>query len=97
MKYFAVKYDYPADSEGIASVRPIHREFIGTLLDDGKIVGSGPFADGEGGALIVIQLANDATIDDAHTLMDRDPFYAEGVITGRSIREWNPVINSFES
>lgn len=28
--------------------------------------------------------------------MDGDPFHTEGIVTARAVREWNPVINSFE-
>ena len=79
MSIFAVVYHYPADSEKIANVRPKHREFIAGLKSEGKIIGSGPFTDGSGGAL-----------------MNSDPFYVEGALTGRSFHTWNPVINSFD-
>lgn len=36
-------------------------------------------------------LADDAVVADAIALMDNDPFYQAGCITGRSFREWNPV------
>ncbi|MEJ5927064.1 YciI family protein [Corynebacterium sp. H128] len=95
MTYFAVNYQYPADSEAIASTRPVHREFLGTLLQEGKLVGSGPFLDSDGGALIIIKLAEGATVSDATELMDKDPFTTAGLLDSRSIRPWNPVLNIF--
>lgn len=95
MTYFAVTYTYSPDSEEIVSLRPTHREFIGGLKEKGQIIGSGPFTDGEGGALIVIELEDGSTSADAEALMDQDPFYKEGALENRSIRIWNPVIKTF--
>ena len=96
MSIFAVVYHYPADSEKIANVRPKHREFIAGLKSEGKIIGSGPFTDGSGGALITLRLDDAATLDDVRALMNSDPFYVEGALTGRSFHTWNPVMNSFD-
>ena len=95
MTYFAVTYTYDPDSEEIANLRPVHREFIGSLKGKGQIVGSGPFTDGEGGALIVLELGDGSTLADAEQIMNGDPFHTGGVLDGRSIRQWNPVISTF--
>ncbi len=95
MTYFAVTYTYSPDSEDIVDLRPGHREFIGGLKEKGQIVGSGPFTDGEGGALIVIGLGDGSTLADAEALMNKDPFHIEGALDNRSIRIWNPVIKTF--
>lgn len=95
MKVFAVEYTYAPDSERIASIRPTHREFLGSLKEKGILIGSGPYTDGDGGALIVIALPDTATIDDARALMDEDPFYTEGALNSRSFKTWNPVLNVF--
>lgn len=95
MTYFAVTYTYSPDSDDIVNLRPVHREFIGSLKEDGQIVGSGPFTDGEGGALIIIELEDGATLVDAEALMNKDPFHVEGALDNRSIRMWNPVIKAF--
>lgn len=96
MDTFAAIYQYPANSEGIVTVRPRHRAFLGGLKDRGLLVGSGPFTDDEAGALIVIRLPKPATVEDAATLLNDDPFYQEGLLTDRSIRPWNPVLNVFQ-
>lgn len=95
MTYFAVTYSYSPDSDEIVDLRPVHREFIGGLKDNGQIVGSGPFTDGEGGALIIIELEDGATLADAESLMNKDPFHIEDALDNRSIRVWNPVIKTF--
>ncbi|MDU0477906.1 YciI family protein [Staphylococcus chromogenes] len=95
MNYFCVNYFYPADSAEIAATRPVHREFLGSLKEQGILVGSGPFLDEDGGALIIIRLEESATLDDAIQLMSKDPFQQQGVLDAVKIRPWNPVMNVF--
>lgn len=94
MKYFACTYTYVDDGELVGATRPAHREFIANQLSLGRIVGSGPYVDG-GQALIIIQLPDTATQEEAETLMDQDPYIAAGALSKREIREWNPVSNIF--
>ncbi|AKK03357.1 YciI family protein [Corynebacterium epidermidicanis] len=95
MSFFAIFYDYPADSHLIAENRPVHREFLAKLKEEGILVGSGPFLDENGGALIIIRLNENATVADAEQLMNADPFHRLGILAGRVIRKWNPVLNIF--
>ena len=88
MTVFAIEYHYPADSPQIIELRPAHREFLGKLKEEGKLIGSGPYTDGDGDALIVIQLDDSATIADA-------PFHTNNALTGRVFHTWNPVLNVF--
>ncbi len=94
MTVFAIEYRYAPDSEKITEIRPAHREFLAQLKEEGKLIGSGPFTDGDGGALIVIRL-KDATLADAQSLMDADPFHTQGALDGRVFHTWNPVLNVF--
>ena len=95
MNTFVVEYSYPADSDLITEVRPRHREFLAALKEKGMLIGSGPYTDGDGGALIVVRLPEPASLDDARELMDRDPFHTEGALTARVFHTWNPVLNVF--
>ena len=52
MTVFAIEYHYPADSPQIIELRPAHREFLGKLKEEGKLIGSGPYTDGDGDALM---------------------------------------------
>jgi len=97
MKYFAVHYQYPDGSDEIVRLRPEHRAWLSTLAETDRLVGSGPYVDGQGGALIVIRMSDTATLRDAEELMDNDPFTREGVLAGREVREWKPVLNVFRS
>ena len=95
MTVFAIEYHYPADSPQIIELRPAHREVLGKLKEEGKLIGSGPYTDGDGDALIVIQLDDSATIADAEALMADDPFHTNNALTGRMFHTWNPVLNVF--
>lgn len=94
MAVFAVEYHYTPDSELITKIRPEHRAFLSKLKDEGKLIGSGPYTDGAGGALIVIRLA-DGTLDDAKELMNHDPFHLQHALDNRVFHTWNPVLNIF--
>lgn len=95
MKAYCIIYDYAPDSEAIVSIRPAHREFLAGLKAEGKLIGSGPYTDGEGGALIVIRLEDSSTLADAQAIMDQDPFWVKQAVTGRKLHTWNPVLNVF--
>lgn len=96
MNTFAFLYSYDPNNPAIAEIRPRHREFCSKLKEEGTVIGTGPFVDGDGGALLVVRLPKPSTLDDATAIMGRDPFYAEGALTGRTAHTWNPVINIFE-
>ncbi|PRQ10536.1 hypothetical protein C1Y63_10835 [Corynebacterium sp. 13CS0277] len=95
MVYIAVLYRYDPASETILAARPDHRAFIGQLHDKGLVLGSGPFTEGNGDALIVLSLPEGQGIDEATSLMNDDPFYTSGALDSREFHAWNPVINSF--
>lgn len=92
---YAVHYEYAADNPKIAEVRPRHREFLGELKEAGNLIGSGPYTDGDGGALIVLRFPESTSEQEVTALLDKDPFIVEGAVTARSIRVWNPVLNIF--
>lgn len=93
MNTFAVLYEYDPENPAIAETRPEHRKFLRSLLDSGRLIGSGPFTDAEGGALIVISLEEGASVADVEKVMDDDPFTVAGLIQKRTVRPWNPVLN----
>lgn len=95
MKYFAITYTYADNDSEVVRLRPVHREFLGSLLDDKILVASGPYTDGYGSALIIIQLPEPASVNDAIEVMNRDPFHTDKAYAARDIREWNPVLNIF--
>lgn len=86
MKFAAVIAYDPQDSR-LAEVRPPHRKYLADLLEQNKLVISGPFTEG-GGALIVYETANK---EEAEALLAADPFTTSGVFTSWTIRPWNPI------
>ena len=94
MYYYAVSYEYNPNNPEIEKNRPAHRKFISRLDNRGCVLGSGPHTDSKGGALIVLKFEKELPVSEVMTIMDEDPFFANGCITGRTFRAWNPVIGS---
>jgi uncharacterized protein YciI len=84
---FAVIADYDAADPQLATVRPVHREYLTKLRDTGKLVISGPLTD-HGGALIVLETESK---EEAAAIVDADPFVKSGVFKSWVIRPWNPI------
>lgn len=92
MSIYAVEYVYDADSAQIRDEhRPAHREWLAGLLEEGRVLASGPFKDGAGALLIFT--AEDEV--DLSSLLMKDPFAAVGAISGMKTTEWQPVIGPF--
>ncbi|MFP3462221.1 YciI family protein [Arthrobacter globiformis] len=96
MGTFAVTYAYTANSSaGRDEHRPRHVDFLQQQFDGGTLVKSGPFGPGEDpGALLIIESDSKA---DVEALMDQDPFYRNGLVAQRSIRQWNVVFGATTS
>jgi uncharacterized protein YciI len=96
MGTFAVTYAYAANSSaGRDEHRPRHVEFLREQFDGGMLVKSGPFGPEEDpGALLIIEADSKA---DVEALMDQDPFYRNGLVAQRSIRQWNVVFGAHTS
>jgi uncharacterized protein YciI len=85
---FAAVIEYIKDKEKIQSLRPVHRQYLTSLLAKGQLAVAGPFTD-DYGALIVYE-ANSA--EEAETLLRGDPFHDGGIFVRWTIRPWNPVM-----
>ena len=83
---FATVFVY-GNQDQIAGTRPSHREYLGKLKEDGKIVASGPFED-DSGALIIYEAETQA---DAEALIEGDPFREAGVFQSYTIKPWRQV------
>lgn len=97
MTTFAIEYQYNPTSEKILEHRPKHREFLANLLKEGKLLASGPITEPAGSSLIIIRLAEGATIADAKAEMEKDPFHQEGALDARTFQVWDPVLNVFQA
>jgi uncharacterized protein YciI len=86
MKYAAIAV-YTPDSATIAKARPAHRDYLAGLIQQGRLVISGPFSDDSGGLLVY----EAETAADAEKLVAADPFATQGVFVSWEIRPWNVV------
>jgi uncharacterized protein YciI len=91
MKYAAV-IEYIQDKARIEAIRPVHREYLKSLLAKGQLASAGPFTD-DYGALIVYE-AN--TPEEAEALVKGDPFHANGIFVRWVVRPWKVVMANRE-
>ncbi|MDQ3406353.1 MAG: YciI family protein [Actinomycetota bacterium] len=88
MTWFTVETRYTDDADLLAAVRPAHREYLGRLVSEERVLAGGPLADGSGG-FVVFRVGDRAELDD---LLLIDPYTTEGVAVDRVVREWNIVV-----
>jgi uncharacterized protein YciI len=67
--------------------RPKHREYLAGLLEQGKLVLSGPFAD-DTGALILYEANSEEEVRD---IIAADPYTGADAIADLQLREWKQV------
>ncbi|GIW79561.1 MAG: hypothetical protein KatS3mg105_1368 [Gemmatales bacterium] len=89
---FAAIIAYTDDKEKIAAVRPEHRRYLTSLIEEGKLAISGPFTD-DSGALIVYEADSASS---AEQLLKDDPFFKNGIFQKYELRPWNPVLGNRE-
>lgn len=86
MPIYAVTYRYADQPEVIADHRPLHREYIASLLGEGGLIASGRTEGGETpSALLLFQAESVAEVEN---VLDPDPFWTLGLIEKREIVEW---------
>jgi uncharacterized protein YciI len=84
---YAVTYHYVDQTELVAGIRPIHREWLASQLEAGNLLASGPMVNRP--AALLIWKAD--SIESLNELLDHDPFEIAGAIDERTIEEWNTV------
>ncbi len=90
MARFVALLDFTDDNELRLQTRPRHREYLQSLLSDGKLAMSGPWAD-DTGALLIYEAE---TLEAAQALLDADPYRAAGVLADARIKEWQVVLEA---
>jgi uncharacterized protein YciI len=83
---FATVFEY-GNHDQIAGTRPSHREYLGSLKEQGKLAASGPFED-DSGALIIYEADSR---EEAEALIAEDPFRKAGVFKSYTIKPWRQV------
>jgi uncharacterized protein len=89
MALHAVIYRYSTDAAAVDEHRPGHRDFLRPLFEQGRLIVSGPLAQGGAPGALLILDADD--VNEVAALLDEDPFHVLGLITEREIRRWDPV------
>lgn len=93
MPFFAVNYTYVTDSARLDEVRPEHRAYLATLVEQKVLRASGPLVGVTPGAALLIVTADDAAAVQRH--LDGDPFQKAGLVARTEILEWNPVLGDY--
>jgi uncharacterized protein YciI len=88
---FAVEYSYIEDVPSRHAVRPTHRDYLGTLAAEGKLLVAGAWA-ADDGALLVFEAADEAEVKG---FLDNDPYKAAGVISATKVTEWTPGLGAW--
>jgi uncharacterized protein YciI len=89
MTTFAVQYTYDQRADLRDEIRAAHLDYLLGLAERGLLLGSGPYADGPDGALLVFAAADRAVLDG---LVAADPFAQAGIIADLQVREWTLVL-----
>jgi uncharacterized protein YciI len=89
MAWYLVEITYV--QEKMPEVRPRHREFLRNLAAEGRVAVAGPLGDGTGG-ITLYQADDEAHLQET---IGKDPYYLEGVVAERTIREFKPVIGAW--
>lgn len=76
------------NNERRLEVRPAHRDYLRSLVEKGKLVTAGPFAD-DSGALLVYEAADEAEVRE---VLAADPYTTADVYDIVQLREWTPVL-----
>lgn len=85
---FAAIIEYIQDKAKVSEIRPVHRQYLTSLIEKGQLAIAGPLTD-DSGALIVYEASSR---DEAETLLKADPFHKNGIFVSWVIRPWNPVM-----
>ena len=85
---FAAIIEYAQDRDKIAALRPVHRQYLASLKEKGRLAVSGPFTD-DSGALIIYEAPSP---EEAEKILQGDPFHQSGIFVRWQLRPWNPVI-----
>ncbi len=89
MSTFAVRYEYDERADVRDVIRPEHRAWLARQAEDGALLGSGPFLEGNPGALLVFRAADADTLAE---ILAQDPFSREGLIRSTEVRPWDLIL-----
>jgi uncharacterized protein YciI len=94
MPTYAVRYTYDERTDVRDAVRPEHRAYLAGLAERGVLLGSGPFSDGDPGALLVFRTDDRDALD---AVLVADPFAREGIVRETDVRTWDLVLGPWSA
>lgn len=92
MSFFAVHYAYTSDSAALDASRAEHRTYLGSLVEQGALVASGPYVGAEPSALLIFRADSAEAV---RSMLDADPFQIAGLVEQTTITQWNPILGIF--
>lgn len=90
MSIYAVHYTYRDDAEAIAAGRPEHRAYLAGLVEEGRLLASGPYVGVEPDQALLVFRADSA--EAVEEMLVGDPFQRDGLVAAHEITEWNPLL-----
>ena len=81
MKFVVIGESSGASMDDIMAVYPRHKVVVDEFVEQGEVLGIGPFGDGGNMAIFRSQEA-------AESFVTRDPFILEGLVKSFVIRPW---------
>ncbi|MEV0676790.1 YciI family protein [Actinosynnema sp. NPDC050436] len=91
MARFLVELEFGDNVDDRLAVRPAHREYLATLVEQGRLLVSGPYAD-QSGAVLVYEVADEAELRE---VLAADPYAPAGVVTATRVHEWQTVMGTW--
>ena len=89
MALYALYIRFTDNIDARLKTRPVHRDYLKSLYDVGKVVEAGPFTD-DVGAIIVYDVENKEA---AEAQFAQDPYsLAGGIVESVTFHEWNRVL-----
>lgn len=92
MAFFIAHYTYTDDKPRQDELRPQHRAFLATLVEQGHLFASGPLLATEPGEALLLFSTDSA--ETVGALLDQDPFHLDAQVAIRRVTAWNPVIGA---
>ena len=81
MKFVVIGTSSGASMEAIMAVYPRHKSIVDEFIENGEVIGIGPFHDGGNMAIF-------RSLDAAERFVARDPFILEGLVASYVIQRW---------
>lgn len=92
MSLFAVTFEYTDDPAAQAGLRPERYAYFQRLQADGRLLASGQLTGQDMPQGLLLLTA--ASVDDAATLLDEDPFARAGLVARRRIGQWHATLGT---